>query len=80
MRLKLDSQNFSYEKKDTPITHACTHTHTHTHTGAPISFMLMVQSARDFPVDVYFLMDLSFSMRDDLENLKRLGSSVGRFE
>ncbi len=42
--------------------------------------MLMVQSARDFPVDVYFLMDLSFSMRDDLENLKRLGSSVGRFE
>ncbi len=55
-------------------------THTYTHTGAPISFPLTVQSARNFPVDVYLLMDLSSSMRDDLENLKRLGSSVGTFE
>ncbi|XP_064392568.1 integrin beta-1-like isoform X1 [Halichondria panicea] len=44
--------------------------------GAPISFPLTVQSARNFPVDVYLLMDLSASMRDDLEHLKRLGSSV----
>ncbi len=37
----------------------------------------MVEPARNFPVDIYLLMDLSASMEDDLDNLKRLGASLG---
>ncbi len=40
-------------------------------------FPLMVQPAPNFPVDIYLLMDLSLSMNDDLENLKRLGDELG---
>lgn len=51
--------------------------YTHAYTGAPISFPLQVRPARNFPIDLYLLMDLSFSMRDDLDNLKRLGANLG---
>lgn len=27
----------------------------------------------DYPIDLYYLMDLSFSMEDDLPNVKKLG-------
>ena len=51
---------------------------THTlQTGQPITFPLQVRPARNFPIDLYLLMDLSFSMSDDLDNLKRLGSDLG---
>ena len=62
-------------------THTHTHTHTHilTHTGAPVTFPLSVRPARNFPIDLYLLMDLSFSMNDDLNNLKRLGSQLGMY-
>ena len=36
-----------------------------------------MRPARNFPIDLYLLMDLSFSMRDDLDNLKRLGADLG---
>ena len=46
--------------------------------GQPQSFPLNVRPARNFPVDLYLLMDLSFSMNDDLANLKRLGAQLGK--
>lgn len=32
--------------------------------------------AEDYPIDLYYLMDLSYSMKDDLENVKNLGTSL----
>lgn len=32
--------------------------------------------AEDYPVDLYFLMDLSNSMKDDKENLSKLGDKL----
>ena len=49
-----------------------------THLGEPVTFNLSVQPAPNFPLDLYLLMDLSYSMRDDLDNLKGLGSQIGR--
>lgn len=46
--------------------------------GVAQTFMVRVRPARDFPIDLYLLMDLSFSMRDDLANLKRLGADLGK--
>ena len=39
-----------------------------------------MRPARNFPIDLYLLMDLSLSMRDDLDNLKFLGASLGEGE
>jgi len=41
------------------------------------TFNLMVKPARNFPIDLYLLMDLSFSMNDDLANLQNLASTLG---
>lgn len=32
--------------------------------------------AEDYPIDLYYLMDLSYSMKDDLENVKSLGTDL----
>lgn len=32
--------------------------------------------AEDYPIDLYYLMDLSYSMEDDLENVKKLGTTL----
>lgn len=32
--------------------------------------------AEGYPVDLYYLMDLSYSMFDDLENVKKLGNQL----
>lgn len=53
------------------------HDESFAHSGQPETFTLNVRPARNFPIDLYLLMDLSFSMRDDLDNLKRLGSDLG---
>lgn len=34
--------------------------------------------AEDYPIDLYYLMDLSFSMKDDLDNVKNLGTELMR--
>ena len=47
--------------------------------GEPQTFQLNVRPASNFPLDVYLLMDLSGSMNDDLDNLKRLGSQLGEY-
>ncbi|XP_007552145.1 PREDICTED: integrin beta-1-like [Poecilia mexicana] len=44
--------------------------------GEPQTFRLKFKRAEDYPIDLYYLMDLSFSMKDDLENVKKLGTDL----
>ncbi|KAG9349430.1 hypothetical protein JZ751_027873 [Albula glossodonta] len=44
--------------------------------GLPYTFQLKFKRAEDYPVDLYYLMDLSYSMKDDLENVKKLGKQL----
>ncbi|XP_015214302.1 integrin beta-6 isoform X2 [Lepisosteus oculatus] len=46
--------------------------------ASKITFQITVQQTEDYPVDVYYLMDLSASMSDDLEMIKDLGSTLSR--
>uniref|UniRef100_A0A8C5FQT2 Integrin beta n=1 Tax=Gadus morhua TaxID=8049 RepID=A0A8C5FQT2_GADMO len=46
--------------------------------GEPLTFNLKFKRAEDYPIDLYYLMDLSFSMKDDLENVKNLGTHLMR--
>ncbi|XP_051529847.1 integrin beta-3-like isoform X2 [Myxocyprinus asiaticus] len=39
-------------------------------------FTLKVRQVEDYPVDLYYLMDLSFSMNDDLSQLQKLGRGL----
>ncbi len=48
-----------------------------TYAGEPVTFNLSIQPAANYPLDLYLLMDLSYSMRDDLDNLKQLGNQIG---
>ncbi|CAI8001613.1 Integrin beta-2, partial [Geodia barretti] len=45
-------------------------------TNDPKSFQLTVRPSNNYPIDLYLLMDLSNSMRDDLEKLKTLGAQL----
>ena len=45
--------------------------------GQPAKFDIKVKPAKDYPVDLYYLMDLSKSMEDDLLNLQNLGAGIG---
>ena len=40
-------------------------------------FTIQVKPAKNYPVDLYYLMDLSKSMSDDKEKLTTLGTSIG---
>ncbi len=44
--------------------------------GEPQKIKLKFKRAEDYPIDLYYLMDLSYSMKDDLENVKNLGTSL----
>ncbi|XP_066469393.1 integrin beta-7 [Tiliqua scincoides] len=44
--------------------------------GEEQNFTVYFKRAEGYPVDLYYLMDLSYSMKDDLENIKRLGSDL----
>ncbi|XP_077436550.1 integrin beta-2 isoform X4 [Vanacampus margaritifer] len=44
--------------------------------GLPTTFSVSFKRVQGYPVDLYYLMDLSFSMRDDLENVKELGQDL----
>ncbi|XP_054901011.1 integrin beta-6 [Poeciliopsis prolifica] len=46
--------------------------------GSVETFQVKVQHTADYPVDMYYLMDLSASMIDDLKMIKDLGSSLSR--
>lgn len=45
-------------------------------TGLPSTFPVSFKRVEGYPVDLYYLMDLSYSMKDDLENVKRLGQDL----
>ena len=45
--------------------------------GAPKTFSIKVKPAKDFPVNLYYLMDMSKSMEDDLSKLRTLGTKIG---
>ncbi|XP_040912731.1 integrin beta-2 [Toxotes jaculatrix] len=44
--------------------------------GLPMTFRVSFKRLQGYPVDLYYLMDLSFSMKDDLENVKGLGQEL----
>uniref|UniRef100_A0A3Q0R2W5 Integrin beta n=1 Tax=Amphilophus citrinellus TaxID=61819 RepID=A0A3Q0R2W5_AMPCI len=44
--------------------------------GLPISFNVSFKRAEGYPVDLYYLMDLSYSMKDDLDNVKNLANDL----
>lgn len=44
--------------------------------GLPTTFSVSFKRVEGYPVDLYYLMDLSFSMKDDLENVKDLGQDL----
>uniref|UniRef100_H3B689 Integrin beta n=1 Tax=Latimeria chalumnae TaxID=7897 RepID=H3B689_LATCH len=44
--------------------------------GAKTSFGMQVRQVEDYPVDLYYLMDLSLSMKDDLDNIRNLGTKL----
>ncbi|KAM4691201.1 LOW QUALITY PROTEIN: integrin beta-4 [Rhinophrynus dorsalis] len=44
--------------------------------GEEVTFDLHVYEPLDTPVDLYILMDFSYSMSDDLDNLKRMGQDL----
>lgn len=44
--------------------------------GDSKQFTVSVKQVEDYPVDLYYLMDLSFSMKDDLARLRTLGNEL----
>ncbi|KAI4871320.1 hypothetical protein NFI96_028278 [Prochilodus magdalenae] len=46
--------------------------------GEPQKFSLKFKRAEDYPIDLYYLMDLSDSMTQDLQNVKNLGTELAR--
>ncbi|XP_069828281.1 integrin beta-7 isoform X4 [Dendropsophus ebraccatus] len=44
--------------------------------GEKRTFSVRFKRAEGYPIDLYYLMDLSYSMKDDLENVKKLGSDI----
>ncbi|XP_077775002.1 integrin beta-2 isoform X2 [Podarcis muralis] len=42
----------------------------------PAVFNVTFRRGEDYPIDLYYLMDLSYSMNDDLENVKKLGGDL----
>ncbi|PWA20561.1 hypothetical protein CCH79_00019967, partial [Gambusia affinis] len=44
--------------------------------GLPHKFNVSFKRAEGYPVDLYYLMDLSYSMKDDLANVKQLGGNL----
>jgi len=45
--------------------------------GEEMSFNMDVFQPLESPVDLYILMDFSYSMSDDLDNLKSMGQNLG---
>ncbi|XP_041662159.1 integrin beta-5 [Cheilinus undulatus] len=44
--------------------------------GEQTWFGLQVRQVEDYPVDLYYLMDLSLSMKDDLDTIRNLGTKL----
>lgn len=48
------------------------------HAGDQTWFGLQVRQVEDYPVDLYYLMDLSLSMKDDLHTIRNLGTKLAQ--
>lgn len=46
--------------------------------GQAATFNVTFRRAKGYPIDLYYLMDLSYSMLDDLINVKKLGGDLLR--
>ncbi|XP_051814681.1 integrin beta-5 [Acanthochromis polyacanthus] len=46
--------------------------------GGQTWFGLQVRQVEDYPVDLYYLMDLSLSMKDDLDTIRNLGTKLAQ--
>ena len=46
--------------------------------GREQTLQVQVRQTEDYPVDLYYLMDLSASMDDDLNTIKELGSRLAK--
>uniref|UniRef100_A0A3P9LA71 Integrin beta n=1 Tax=Oryzias latipes TaxID=8090 RepID=A0A3P9LA71_ORYLA len=46
--------------------------------GSEVTFQVKIKHTEDYPVDIYYLMDLSASMFDDLGMIKNLGSTLSK--
>uniref|UniRef100_A0A8D0ED60 Integrin beta n=1 Tax=Salvator merianae TaxID=96440 RepID=A0A8D0ED60_SALMN len=46
--------------------------------GNEVTIQINVRQTEDYPVDLYYLMDLSASMDDDLSTIKELGSTLSK--
>ena len=44
--------------------------------GVPQTFKVSFKRAEGYPIDLYYLMDLSFSMGDDLDMIKKLSQDM----
>ena len=44
----------------------------------PYKFNMTFRQAENYPVDLYYVMDLSFSMGDDKSKLAELGDLLGK--
>ena len=44
----------------------------------PFEFTMKFRLAENYPVDLYYVMDLSNSMKDDKEKLAALGEDLGK--
>lgn len=60
-----------------PPLHSLTPTHAYFSTGEPQNFSVRVTPRAGYPLDLYILMDLSSSMRDDLDTVESLSSRLG---
>ena len=45
--------------------------------GEPATVKLTVRPAENYPVDLYYLMDMSASMNNDLTSLRALAGTIG---
>lgn len=46
--------------------------------GHAETIQIKVRQTEDYPIDLYYLMDLSASMDDDLNTIKELGSTLSK--
>ena len=44
--------------------------------GEERNISVTVKSSKDYPLDMYYLMDFSYSMKEDLTKLKELTSNI----
>lgn len=47
-------------------------------TGQPAKFNVSMRTPKNFPVDLYYLMDISGSMLEDMKRITTLGTRIGK--